>query len=175
MNALLLLGAGAAGPTFVAQVATTILAFLIVLAILKAFAWGPIVQMLDDRRKAIADGFDDIDAKIKAAEERLREYEEKLRRIDDEARERQNKAIDEGRRQAEQIVDKARHDAEDLVEKTKKSLEIEVDKARIELRREVVEMTLAATGQLLSANLDDERQRQLVDDFVAGLAGGQAS
>jgi F-type H+-transporting ATPase subunit b len=171
----MLLAASSAGPTFVAQVATTILAFLIVLAILYKVAWGPILELLDDRRKAIADGFDDIDAKAKAAGDRLREYEEKLRRIDDEARERQNKAIDEGRRQAEQIVAKARHDAEELIEKTRMTLEIERDKARLELRREVVEMTLSATGKLLSANLDDSRQRQLVDEFVTDLAARRAS
>jgi len=166
MNPILLLGAST-GPELTAQIVVLLMGFAITLAILSKLAWGPVTSILDERRKLVSDQFEDIDQKMTKATALLKEYEEKLRHIDEEARERQNKAIDEGRRMATELIEKARQESEEITSKAQ--MQIELDKARIELRREVVEMTLAATGKLLAANLDDARQRELVDSFIADV------
>lgn len=171
----LTLTAASAGVTITAQIVTVVIAFVIVLGILYKFAWGPIIQLIDDRAKAITSGFDEITTKTIEAENLRKEYEERLRRIDDEARERMNKAIDEGRKQAADIIESARKESEDIIQKTKASLDLEVDKARLELRREAVEMALSATGKLLDANLDNEQQRKLVTQFVDQVGGSTGS
>ena len=167
-SALLLLGASAASE-LTAQVITTIITFLLVMWVLTKFGFKPAVEVAEARQKEISQSFENIDKKVADAERRLNEYEEKLKHIDEEARERQNKAIDEGRKMAEEIVSKARKDAEDITTKAKEAMDMEIEKARVQLRQDTVEMTLAATGKLLSAELDDDKHRQLVESFVKEL------
>ena len=167
-GALLMLGASAA-PELLAQVVTIIIAFALTVAILYALAWKPILALLDARKAEIVRSFEDIDRKIADSEALIKDYEERIRRIDEEARERMNKAIDEGRRVATDIVDKSRAEAEEVVKKAQQTMQMELAQARIELRRDVVEMTLAATGRLLAVEVDDDRHRKLVDDFITDV------
>ena len=174
MNATLML---AASPLteIGAQVLTTIITFLIVLWTLKILMWKPIPELLDRRREQVASKFEEIDRKMGEANALIADYEERLKRIDDEARERHNKAVDEGRKMASEIIEKSRHDAEGITTKAKEAMEMELEKARQELRREIVEMTLAATGKLLSISVDDEKHRQLVDGFISDLEKRKSS
>lgn len=170
----MLIGAGAASE-IPAQVITTVITFGLVVFVLYKMAWNPILTILDERRNQISSQFDEIDRKIADANSLIKDYEERLRRIDDEARERHNRAVDEGRRIAEQIIAKARTEAEEIAQKTRTAMQVELDQARIELRRDVVELTLAATGKLLAATVDDQQHRQLVGDFIADLEKRRAS
>ena len=163
---ILLLGASAASELG-AQVATVVISFAIVVAILYAVAWKPVLKLLDDRRAEIEKTFDDIDRKTAETTAKLKDYEERLRRIDDEARERLNKAVDEGRRMAAELIDKARADADDIAEKARAAMALEIESARITLRRDAAEMALAAAGKLLETEMDDQRHRALVDNFLA--------
>ncbi len=165
----MLLAGASAGSTIAGQVITTVITFLAVLWVLKAFALKPILELLDERKNTVSNEFKELDRKITEADSRLKEYEEKLKHIDEEARERHNQAVDEGRRMAAELIEKARSESEDITEKARQSMRHELEAARIELRREVVEMTLAATGKLLEASMNDERQRQLVDSFISDL------
>jgi len=165
MSTLLILGASAA-PELLAQVVTIIIAFVLTVGILYAFAWKPILALLDARKAEIVRSFEDIDRKVADAQALIKDYEERIRRIDEEARERMNKAIDEGRRVAGDMIEKARLDSEEIAAKARQSMEMELGQARMQLRRDVVEMTLEATGRLLQIKVDDDRHRQLVNEFI---------
>ena len=56
----------------------TILTFLIVLVVLKKYAFGPIQATLDERRKAIADDLDAAENARKEAQTALDEYRQAL-------------------------------------------------------------------------------------------------
>jgi len=173
-GALLILGASAA-PELLAQVVTIVITFLLTVAILYALAWKPILALLDARKAEVIRSFDEIDRKIADADALINDYEERIRRIDEEARERMNKAIDEGRRVATDIVDKARAESDEILQKAQRTMEMELAQARIQLRRDVVEMTLEATGKLLAVEVDDDRHRQLVDGFISDVEARRRS
>lgn len=166
---LLGLVAAAAGIEIAAQISTVIIAFLIVMAILKALAWGPILKALDERRENIANQFDQIEKRQAELAAKIKDYDARLSRIDDEARERMNKAIDEGRRIAAELTEKARKDAEDIAARAQASIQLEVDKARIDLRDEIVRIAIEASEKLMRAKLDDGQHRQLVGSFVSEI------
>ncbi|MBX3730300.1 MAG: F0F1 ATP synthase subunit B [Candidatus Sumerlaeia bacterium] len=173
MSPILLVGA-AGELDIAAQVITTVVTFLLVVLTLKMLAWKPALSAIDERRRQVAEQWAEIDSEKARAEALRKEYEEKLRHIDDERREILNKAVDEGNRLSESLVAKARAEAEEIAEKSRLALELEVDKARLQLRREVVELSLAATGKLLDVTLDDPRHRQLVESFVTDLQKREA-
>ncbi len=153
-------------PTLITHTAT----FIVFLWLLNKFATGPVLQILDERRKKIADKFDEIDKSEKHVAGLREEYEAKLRDIEDKAHERMQEEVNRGRGIAEEIADKARTEAGEIVEGARENVQVQIRQAREELKDEVVQMTLTATEKLLRERLDDEKQREMVQMFVNELA-----
>ncbi|MCC7392789.1 F0F1 ATP synthase subunit B [Candidatus Sumerlaeota bacterium] len=166
---------GAAAGELVAQMATVILAFAIVVAILYKVAWGPIMQLIDERRETIAREFDTIEKKQAALDSRIRDYEERLRQIDNEARERLNRAIEEGRKASADLLEQARKQSDDLRKKAESDIRVEIEKARVELRDRIVDMTLQSTEKLLHKKLDAQAHRDLIGNFISEVEQKQLS
>ncbi len=55
--------------------------FIIFFWVMKKFAWGPLLNLLDERRQKIADSFKEIDDKGAATDKLKGEYEDKLKNI----------------------------------------------------------------------------------------------
>jgi F-type H+-transporting ATPase subunit b len=154
---------------------TQIIGFLIVLWVLRKFAWGPILAKLDERRDKIAGDVTTAE-NLRAEADRLREkYEEELRTIEAQARERIQLAVSEGQKVAEEIRADARAEADRLREKTKADLELEVKKARSALHDDIVRIALDAATRLVNEEMNEERQRKLVNDFLAEIPGLKTS
>ncbi len=154
---------------------TQILGFLIVLWVLKRFAWGPVLAMLESRRRKIAS---DVDAAkhLRTEAETLRaQYEEQIRAIEAESRQRIQEAVQEGQKIAEEIKATAQADAQRISEKAKADLELEVNKAKATLRSDMVRLSLDAAGRLIGGSLDDEHHRKLVDGFLDDLQKQESS
>lgn len=148
---------------------TQLVAFLFFIWLLKHFALEPVLKLLDERREKIAKEFDQIAASEKRVQALKDEYEEHLKKIDEEARKRTMEEVARGRRIAEEITEKARIEASEIIEKARSKLQLEVDQAKIRLKDDIVRMTIDATEKLLREKLDDARHQQLVRNFVEEL------
>ena len=148
------------------QILTHLVGFLIAFFILKKFAWGPVLQMLDDRRQKISDEFAEIETQKQQADALLHEYEERLRKIEDEARARINEAVAEGQKVAAEIKVDAQDDALRITARAKSDLERDVDRARAQLKEDMVTMTLGATERLLREKFDESANRKLIERFL---------
>ncbi|UCC81283.1 MAG: F0F1 ATP synthase subunit B [Candidatus Zixiibacteriota bacterium] len=147
-------------------IVTQIIGFLLTVWILKAFAWKPLLKMLEDRRNKIAGDIDDAE-KIKSdAESLLDDYNAKLRDIETEARSKIQDAVAEGNRIASEIRDHAREEAQKIVEKSREELSRDVAKARVQLRDDMVSMAITAAEKVISAKLDEAEQKRLLEDFL---------
>jgi F-type H+-transporting ATPase subunit b len=151
---------------------TVIIGFSIFYLVLQRFAWGPILNILDERQKKIQAGFDEVKKLQADAAAAHARYEEKLRDIEAEARTKIQEAVAEGKRVAEEITEGARREAQDVVDKARRNLQLEVDTARKQLREDVIELTLMATGKLLDEHLTEARDRQLVESFLGTVEKG---
>jgi F-type H+-transporting ATPase subunit b len=148
---------------------TQVIAFIIFFLIMKKYAWGPVTKLLDDRQRQIEDGFADIEKRQADAEALHKDYEKRLRNIEQEASARIQEAVNEGRRVAAEITENAREEARKIAERTQRNMEIELSKARIELRQEIVNMTVTATERLMREQLDPAAHRKQVDRFLQDL------
>jgi len=144
---------------------TQIIGFLIALWILKAFAWKPLLKMLDDRRRKIVGDIDEAEKIRASADELLEAYKVKLRDIDNEARARILEAVSEGSRIASEIRDQAREESRQILAKSRDELARDVAKARVQLRDDIIGMAVKAAEKVISAKLDEAEQKRLLDDF----------
>lgn len=151
------------------QILTQIIGFLLLLWLLKRFAWKPILQLLEERRNKINTEFNKIDqTKVEVAKLR-QEYEQQLKTIEAQARQKILDAVQESQKIAAEIQEKARDDARQIIEKAKQNVELEIAKAKVELRDEIVNLTLQATEKMLNEKLDDQKHRELITQYIDSL------
>jgi F-type H+-transporting ATPase subunit b len=147
----------------------TIITFLVVLLVLKKFAWPQLLASLDEREKRISDALAAAEQARQEAEEVLQEHRQKLAAAEEEARKIVAEARAAGANVRQTIVSQAREEAERMLDQARTSIESEKRAAIAELRRETANLAVQAAGVLIDANLDDEKNRGLVDDLIAKI------
>lgn len=156
---------GVTWPKLIAQ----ILIFLTLYITLNKLAFGPIIKVLEERRRRIEEGQANAEKiKTQLAESEKR-YEEIIHRANLEAQQ----LIEETRKSGEALSHKQAQDAirqaEDIIAKAKADIDIERNKMESDVRRAmvglVVETTSKVTGKVLTADdqtrLNEETTRQL--------------
>ncbi|HNV86498.1 MAG TPA: F0F1 ATP synthase subunit B [Candidatus Omnitrophota bacterium] len=155
--------------SLIREIIVQLAGFVVAFWILKRFAWKPILALLDERKRRIAEGFDDLE-KSKAELEKLRnEYQARLDRIEDECRLKIQEAIAEGKKDAQGIREKARNEAGQILAKAQNDIELEVDKATVEMKEKMVNLVILSTERLLKREMSKETQKTLVSGILTEL------
>jgi len=152
-----------------AEIITVMVCFVAVYLLLKKYAFGPILTVLDERSHRIESDLKRAEELQRKAETDRATLEERLNKIEGEARERMQELVAEGKRVADSIKEKAQQESAALLEKAQKNIEYETQKARVTLKKDVIEMTVEATERLINERLDDEKHRQLIGDFLTRI------
>lgn len=150
----------------VRQVATQILGFLILLWGLRKWAWGPVLEMLETRRRKIAGAFDEAERqKVEALELKAR-YEQDLRGIEAQARLRIQQAVTEGQKVAAEIKSQAQTEAQHRIARAAEEIVREREKAREVLKEHIIGLAVRSAEKILRQKLDDPTQRKLAGEFI---------
>ena len=148
------------------ELAAQMINFFLVFLLLKAFLWKKILKALEDRRARIASEFKNIEeAKAQAAALRA-EYESRMRLAEDEGRRRIQSAVEKARLETETIRSHAQQEAQDIIENAKVSMHQELAAVRQELRKELVELTILATENLIEEKLTEDNDKKIVEEFL---------
>ncbi len=148
------------------EIVAQIISFLVLVFILRAFAWKRILSLLDQRKEKIASEFKQIeDAKLEI-EKIKASYEEKIGAIEEFSRLKIQKAVDESRHIAQEIKEKAQGDAKILMEKARDNIKIGLAKAKEDLKEKIVELTVIATEQIIKEKLTSEQDKKLILGFL---------
>jgi F-type H+-transporting ATPase subunit b len=150
----------------VRQVLTQILGFLLMVWILRRYAWGPLMALLDERRNAIAGEFEEAKRLQVEAEASKSRFEQEMRSIDAHARQKLNEAVTEGQKVAAEIKTQAQHEAQARLQRAEDEIEREREKAKETLKDQVIHMSIRTAEKILRQKLDDPAQRKLVSEFV---------
>ena len=149
--------------------------FVILLVVLRHFAWGPIVSTLNERERTIREAIESAKRERTQAEKLLAEQKEGLARAQREAAEIARKNQQEVEAVRLELTAKARKEADDLLVEARRQISEEVLRAKAVLRSEVVDLAIDAAGRLVKASLDDKAQRALVEEYLARLPAERVS
>ena len=146
----------------IAQSIAAIVVFLVVFAVLKQKAWGPMIKGLSDRENKIRRDIEEAEAARARSEATLREYQAQLATAEQKVRDLLAKATAD----AEQIATNVRARTQQEAEETKDKATREIDTARRDAVRQVHEQAaILATNvaeKILRRSLNAEDQRDLV-------------
>ncbi len=142
----------------------------IVFIVLYVFGRGPIQQALQQRRATILKGMQEA-AKMKAeAEVRLRVYEQRLERLDDELETLKQQMREQAEIERQRVLGEARTRRERMEQEARRMVELELKAAREELHAASVRQAIAAAREVLTRELGAGDERRLVQLHVADLA-----
>ena len=147
----------------------TLLIFGLVLVVLRAYAWGPLLGVLQQREDFIRNALESAKSDREAAEARLAEYEQRLK----EARAQATEIVEEGRRDAEEtkrrIEDHAHAEAEQILSRARREIEIATETATKELYTLSGRLATQIASQILSRELNAKDHERLIEDSIAEL------
>lgn len=147
----------------------TIVTFVLLLIVLRKFAWKPLLKALHDRESSIRGSLDQAEGARAEAERILEENRRALARAGEESQ----KILSEGRALGEklkqEIVDQANQQSRRIVEQARQEIERDKEKALSQLRGEVASLALQAAGRILNETLDEKKHRALIDESLAKL------
>jgi len=148
--------------TLIAQ----LLIFLVMLGVLYRFAWGPLLQILNQRRERIAQGVEATERAKRELEQAERERQAKL----EEARREAQTMLDRIAKQAEdlrkELEAKAREQAEGLIARARAEIQQERAKAVEDLREQVADLAVMAAGRIIGESLDAKKHRELIERTI---------
>jgi F-type H+-transporting ATPase subunit b len=152
----------------------TIIVFLVVLGVLKKFAWGPILGALDARETGIRSAIEEAHGLKAEAEALMAAHRQQL----NESRRESQEIVAEGRAAAErvgrEIQEKARQEGERLLERARQEIAREQDAALARIREESVDLAISVASRVLRERLDTEADRTLVKRYLAEVSSPAA-
>lgn len=146
-----------------------LITFVLFIILLKRFAWGPILGALEQREQNIQESLDAADKAMKRAEEISRKNDEALKKAEIDAQRMRKQAKEDAEKIRDEIIEKSRSEAEAVKKQTLDSIEQEKQKAMLELRNKVAELAIEATSKILNAEIDQKKNKKLVDDFIGQI------
>lgn len=148
------------------QVLTQILGFLILMWMLRKFAWGPVLAMLEARRQKIAGKFREAEERQADAEALKAKYEQEMKSVEAIARQRMQESIAEGQKVAAEIKAQANVEATQRIERAADEIAREREKAKEILKEQIISLSVRSAEKILRQKLDDPAQRKLAGEFI---------
>nr|VFK52335.1 MAG: F-type H+-transporting ATPase subunit b [Candidatus Kentron sp. TUN]VFK52777.1 MAG: F-type H+-transporting ATPase subunit b [Candidatus Kentron sp. TUN] len=146
-----------------------VIVFGVLVWFVRQFLWEPILHVLDDRKRRIADG-------LAAAERGHHEKELADRRAKEvirDAREQASGIINLAHKRADEIVEEskknARIEGERLITAAHFEIEQEADRAREQLRKEVLKIALVGVEQVLMREVDLRVHNEIFEKLASKL------
>jgi F-type H+-transporting ATPase subunit b len=150
-----------------------ILNFALVFIVLRAFVFKPIMNLLDKRRKSIAQGLQDAQVAAEARANAEKDAQEILTKAQAEANQNIREATERAEVIGREINTQAEADAAKAREAALADAGLERDRMLADVRGQVAALAMAATHKLIGDALDEKRQRTLIDEFFSGVKSGE--
>jgi F-type H+-transporting ATPase subunit b len=147
----------------------TLLCFGITFFVLRKFAFGPVQNLIDERRKRIREALDEADHARAEARKLLEQHKQLMAQARGQAEEILVETRQIAEAQGKRMRDELEADRKRRLEETTKQIQSETARALEQIRAEVGELTVIATEKVTGKVLDDADQRRLIEEAIGEL------
>ncbi len=149
--------------------------FAIIFIVLKAWVYGPLLNMMETREKKIAQGLEDA----RVAADARANAEEDASRIIREAQSKAASVLKEATTRAEALQKEIEAEAKANIDLDRKVALADVEEERVrllsEIRSDVSAIAIAAAQKLIGEALDEKRQHALLAQFFSSVQAGKVT
>jgi F-type H+-transporting ATPase subunit b len=147
----------------------TVVVFILLLLILKRFAYPALLGAVEARERALQQQLDEAERNRVESAALLEEHKKLLA----EARTQAHGLLVEARTSAEKeralAMERTLQEQQQLLERARRDIGEERDRAIVELRREAIDLSLAAASKLIGERLTSDTDRKLVQEYLTSL------
>lgn len=147
----------------------TIVIFVLLLLILKKVAWGPLIKALHSRENTIKTALENADKINKEAAELMEKNKKEMAEASAKSLALINEAKETAQKVREDIIAKAGEESHKLIDEAKEQITRQKEAALQELKGEISNIAIKAAEKILNENLDETRQKKIVDDFLTKI------
>lgn len=141
--------------------------FLILFQVIKVFFINPLHDAIQNRTEELERTFTEAE-QLRAELTTMRaDYEKRIAATEASAREQIQAQVKEAQNLRTQLMAEASAKADELVTKAEQDIAAAKEKVLLELRTQVVDVALAAAERVIGENMNDDRNRRLVEEFVS--------
>ena len=143
--------------------------FLLLIFLVKKYAWGNITSVLDERAEKISSDIDGAEEARKKAEELASKREAELAGSRTEAKTIIENAKETAEKSKADILAEAKLEVGRLKEKANQEIAQNKAEALQSVKGEVADLTVSLAGKIISQNLDGHAHKELIDQYIDQL------
>lgn len=146
-----------------------LISMIVFLLLMGKYAVPYIVKALDDREKQIKDSLEAAELALAKAEQISKDNDKAMKEAEVQAQKIRKEALEDAELLRSKKIENAKKDASKLLADAKQVIEQEKKKALTELREEVAELAIKSASIIIDAELDQKKNKKLVDNFIKDL------
>nr|WP_269050169.1 F0F1 ATP synthase subunit B [Sporosarcina sp. G11-34] len=147
--------------------------FTILMVLLKKFAWGPLMGIMDQRAELIANEIESAEKSRTESKQLLEEQRNLLKEARNDAQAIVENARNQGETQRADIISSAKAEVGRMKEEATLEIASEKDKAVAAVREEFVSLSILAASKVLGKEISEEDNRALIEETIAKAGEGQ--
>lgn len=151
----------------IGDILATLVIFTLLMVLLKKFAWGPLMGVMQQREDLIKSEIETAENSRLESQKLLEEQRSLLKDARTQAQEIVENAKKQGEVSREEIITTARAESGRMKEAAVQEIANERDKAISAVREEVVALSLLAATKVLEKEISEEDNRQLINETIA--------
>lgn len=140
--------------------------FIILIPVVQSFYLKPLSDAINERTNALESTFSEAEDLRQEMTKMKGDYEQRLAATEAEARAQIQAQIKEAQDLRQTLMSDATAKADEMVKRAQQEIESEKQKVLGQLRAEVVNLTLAASEKILGENMDSDKNRLLITEFI---------
>ncbi|WP_439144819.1 F0F1 ATP synthase subunit B [Virgibacillus profundi] len=156
----------ALGGLHVIDMAVQLFFFIVLLLLVKKFAWGPVMNMMQKREEYVAGEIEAAESSRAEAEKASKEALAQLKQTKQEAQKMIEDAKNAGVRQEKDIIESARSEAARIKEAAQADIQTEKEKALQALQDKVASLSVLIASKVIEKEISAQDQEKLINDYI---------
>ena len=155
------------------DIIATVVFFTILMLLLKKFAWGPLMGVMNQRAEMIANEIDMAEQSRLESHKLLEEQRALLKEAHTDAQSIVENAKKQGEAQREELIQTARLEVGRMKDNAALEIATEKEKAIAAVREEFVSLSIMAASKVLGKEVSEEDNRELIEETIVKAGEGR--
>jgi len=161
----MIVGAGVGGLQL-GDMFATLFFFLVLLVLLKKFAWGPLMNMMEKREQYVTNEIEEAEKSRAEAEKSAKDATAQLNQVRQEAQQMIEDAKAAGVKQEKDIIESARIEAERIKKQAQADIQNEKEQAIQALQEQVASLSVLVASKVIEKEISAQDQAQFIDQYI---------
>lgn len=144
----------------------TIVNLIIFYLLMRLFLIKPIRKTLQARKELIDNQFKEAEDTVNAANEKMADYEDKIKNVDTEAKEIISDARDKAKVEYNKILDKANDDAVKMKQEAQKQIKQDTENARRDVKEELAKLAMETAQKVVGESVNAQTDADIYNKFL---------